>query len=333
MTKQRKIFILIVVAAAATGGYAIVRYERASAQRGLLPVSGNIEVDDVEMSFKISGRVQQRPVDEGMRVKTGQLVAKLDTEDLQAEAALRQAEVAAAAAKLAELEAGSRPQEIAAAAATAEAARVEMERLKLDYTRVTDLYQRKVATQQEYDTARAAYDSGVAKHNEAVERLKLVQEGPRKEQIEQARAQLEQARSTLQLAQVRLGYATLLSPLNGVVLSKNIEPGEFVAAGTPVVAVADIEHVYLRAYINETELGRVKLGQKVRVRTDTYPEKTYMGVIAFISQQAEFTPRNVQTAKERVKLVFRVKIDIDNPQMELKPGMPADGDIVLDSAR
>jgi HlyD family secretion protein len=117
------------------------------------------------------------------------------------------------------------------------------------------------------------------------------------------------------------------SPLSGVVLSENIEPGEFVAAGTPVVTVGELANVWLRAYISEPDLGRVKVGQATRVRTDTYPGKFYEGRVSFLSSQAEFTPRNVQTEQERVKLVYRVKIDLPNPQMELKPGMPADAEI------
>jgi HlyD family secretion protein len=126
-----------------------------------------------------------------------------------------------------------------------------------------------------------------------------------------------------------LGYATITTPFAGLVLSENVEFGEYVAPGTPVITLGDMANVWLRAYINETDLGSVKPGQKVHVTTDTYPEKIYEGRISFISSEAEFTPKNVQTQKERVKLVYRVKIDIPNPQMELKPGMPADAEILI----
>jgi HlyD family secretion protein len=147
--------------------------------------------------------------------------------------------------------------------------------------------------------------------------------------IDQARGKLHEAQSALDLARVQLGYATLLSPISGVVLSENIESGEFVQPGTPVVTIGDIENVWLRVYINETDLGRVKLGQKAKIVTDTYPGKFYEGRVSFISSEAEFTPKNVQTQEERVKLVYRMKIDIHNPEMELKPGMPADAWISL----
>jgi HlyD family secretion protein len=163
---------------------------------------------------------------------------------------------------------------------------------------------------------------------QARERFVLVKKGPRRETIDQGRARLDQAKQALALAETRLGYATVGSPLSGVVLSKNVEPGEYVAAGTPIVTVGDLQNVWVRAYINETDLGRVKVGQRVHVSTDTYPGKRYEGRVSFIASQAEFTPKNVQTEKERVKLVYRVKIDIRNPNMELKPGMPADGEIL-----
>lgn len=134
------------------------------------------------------------------------------------------------------------------------------------------------------------------------------------------------------LAETRLGYATLTSPLTGLVLSHNIESGEFVAAGTPIVTVGDLEHVWLRAYVDETDLGRIKVGQSAKVTTDTFPDKHYVGRVSFIASQAEFTPKSVQTQKERVKLVYRIKITINNPLMELKAGMPADARIVLDGA-
>ena len=144
-----------------------------------------------------------------------------------------------------------------------------------------------------------------------------------------ARAQLQQAKEALALAETRFSYSILASPLTGVVLSHNIEPGEYVAAGTPIVTVGDLEHVWLRAYVDETDLGRVKIGQAAKVTIDTYPNKAYEGRVSFIASQAEFTPKSVQTEKERVKLVYRIKVTIANPEMELKAGMPADARIIL----
>jgi len=343
-------------------------------------VSGNIEVTDAELSFKIPGRVTERLVDEGERVSVGQLIARLDSKELEDEVALRRAEVEAARAALAELEAG--PEEIAQAMAAVEQARARLEELmagpreqevavaeaalaraaaeaaraQADYERYEALFKKNVVSAQQYEAARAADETARARRREAEEQLKLVREGTRKEQIEQARAALaqaqerfalvkkgprqetiaqararfRQAQELLALAETRLSYAALRSPLSGMVLSKHVEAGEYVMPGTPVVAVGDLQNVWLRAYVDETDLGRVKLGQRARVTTDTYHGRVYEGRVSFISSEAEFTPRSVQTEKERVKLVYRVKIDIRNPNMELKPGMPADAVILVD---
>ena len=434
MKKLRLLLIPLLVAAAALG----YRHFRAAArgEPGVLRVSGNIEVTDAEVSFKIAGRVAARLVTEGETVKAGQTVARLDDAELAQEVALRQAELRAAQAALAELEAGSRPeeiaqasaaeqkaqkfldellagsrpeevaaaeaaarkaraslddllagsrpQEVAVAEATLQRAKAEEDRLKQDFARQDSLFKKGISSAQEHDAAKTAYDVAAARRREAEEQLKLVKEGPREKQIEQARdalgeakakldlvrkgprvetieqakaalaeakahadlvrkgprqetidqakARADQAKEALAMAETRRGYATLASPLSGVVLSKNIEPGEFVAPGTPVITVGDLANVWLRAYISETDLGRVQLGQRVRVTTDTYPGKVYEGRVSFIASQAEFTPKNVQTERERVKLVYRIKIDIPNPAMELKPGMPADAAILVGRA-
>jgi HlyD family secretion protein len=380
MRNKKKLVFLLLVVVAGIASYRFIQ-SRLANDTGAIRVSGNIEVTDVEVSFKVPGRVEARPVSEGEIVRAGGLVAKLDSTELAQDVALRKAEVQAAEAALAALQAGSRPEEIAEADATVRRAqawvdelvngtrpediaaqratvaraKAEVDRLESEYRRQKLLYDRDVISAREYEAAQTALEVARAKLREDQERLKLLVEGPRKEQIEQARAalrqageryalvkkgprtedidqvraRLEQARQALAIAETRLSYATVATPLSGVVLSENVEPGMYVAPGTPVVTVGDLENVWLRAYINETDLGRVKVGQSVRLTTDTYPGKYYDGRVSFIASQAEFTPKNVQTEKERVKLVYRVKVDIKNPNMELKPGMPADAEILL----
>ncbi|KAF0219193.1 MAG: HlyD family secretion [Geobacteraceae bacterium] len=325
--KKQVIAILAVAAVAAAAAYYIIHRPHTTA--GNIMVSGNIEVTDVEVSFKIPGRVKERLVDEGEMVKDGQIVGRLESNDQLHDVAARQAAMQTAKAALAELEAGSRKEEIGQAEAQLARAKAEESRLQKDFVRQEALYRKDVISTREFDAAGTSYDAARASVREASERVKLVREGPRRETIDQARARLRDAEAALALAKTRLGYTTLTSPLKGVVLSKNVEPGEQVAAGTPVITVGEIESVWVRAYINETDLGRVKVGQKARVRTDTYPGKIYDGVISFIASEAEFTPKNVQTEKERVKLVYRIKISIPNQNMELKPGMPADAEIVI----
>jgi len=297
---------------------------------GALVVSGNLEVTDAQLGFKIPGRVLERPVSEGDRVQVGQLLARLDDAEQRDQLALRRAELAGAEAALAELVAGSRPQEIAAAAAALRSAEADRDRAQLDCARQTELRAKNAIADRELEAAQAQLKVAEARAAEAAERLTLVREGPRAETLAQGRARVDQARAAVALAETQLANARLVSPLSGVVLSHDIEPGEFVSPGTPVLTVADTAHVWLRAYVNQTDLGRVRLGQKVAVRTDTFPDRTYEGTVGFIASEAEFTPKTVQTTKERVKLVFRIKIDLANPRDELKPGMPADATLAND---
>ncbi len=325
---KRLLIVPVLLAAAGVAAYAYFQLQ-SEADPNLIPVSGNIEVTDVEVSFRMPGWVEARPVSEGELIREGDLVARLDSTELAQEVALREAEVAAYGAELAALVAGSRPQEIAVAQATVARAQAEVERAKLEFDRQKSLAERRVASEQTFEASRSAHEAAVAGLQEAREQLDLVREGPRQEEIARARARLDQARQSLALAQTRLGYATLHAPLSGMVLSENVEPGEYVVPGVPVVTIGDLVNAWVRAYVNETDLGRIKHGQLVCVTTDTYPDKVYPGELTFISSEAEFTPKNVQTTKERVKLVYRVKIEIANPNLELKPGMPADADIWL----
>jgi HlyD family secretion protein len=264
---------------------------------------------------------------------------------------------------LEDMKAGPRPQEIAAAAAAVKVADADRERALADYRRAISLMENKQVqsiTQEQFDLAKFTYHASEARLLDAQKKLELmkdgyrqnqikaaqaafeqakwqstlVEKGPRPQEIETAKAKVEQAKAALELAATRIKYATLYSPLDGVVLSKNAEEGEYVAPGTPVVTIADTVHVWLRAYVPESELFRVKADRKVRVRIDANDKskaKFYEGRVSFISEQAEFTPKNVQTEKERVKLVFRIKIDITNPNGELKIGMPADA--VIDEGK
>ena len=271
-----------------------------------------------------------------------------------------QAAVENAQARLQQLLDGSRPQEIQSAKAGVDQALADMEKKKADMDRAKKLYQDKYIAAQDWDAAKTAYDMAVANYKKAQENYDLVVEGPRKEEIAAGRAQLGQSQAALRLAkthriqidvlkkelatargqvkeaasaleviQTQIEYSNLYAPTSGVVLVKNAEPGEFVVPGGAVVTLGQIEKPWLKAFINEGDLGRVKLGQKVSVTTDTYPGKEYPGKVTFISSQAEFTPKNVQTAKERVKLVYRIKVGLENPQNELKPGMPADAQIQI----
>jgi HlyD family secretion protein len=294
-----------------------------------IKVSGNIETTEVNVGFKVSGRIVSLLVQEGDWVENGKVLAKLDDEDLRNRFELAKATLKSAQAKLSKLLAGSRPEEVREAEAVLFQAKSDLENKQAHYERMKLLFERGVIPKENLDNAEAGYKIAKASFQKVTENYLLVKEGPRKEDIEDARAQVEQARASLKLAETQLSYTVLHSPLSGVVLVKASEMGEVVNPGTSILTLADLGNVWLKAYIPETDLGKVKWGQEVVVTTDLRPKKEYKGKISFISSQAEFTPKSIQTEKERVTLVYRIKVDIPNPDRELKPGMPADGRILL----
>lgn len=358
-----------------------------------IEVSGNIELTEVNVAFKTSGRLIERTVDEGDLVKKGQLIARLDRDQLlaqrdrelaglqaansllaQAETQLawqkqnhaaaleqRKADLDAYLARLQELESGARPQEIQEAKAAVDSAQSEFELANRDWERAQILYKNDDISTAQYDQYRSRWESAEAARTQARERHALVLAGPREEQINAALAQVQRARAALKMAESnaleikrleqalplrhaevaraeanlaliksQLADTVAVSPIDGVVLTKAADVGEVLAAGTTVVTMGDIDNPWLRAYINETDLGRLKLGAKAKITTDSYPGKEYEGRVSFIASEAEFTPKQIQTQEERVKLVYRFKIDVDNPQHELKSNMPADAVISLE---
>lgn len=297
-----------------------------------LRVSGNIETTEVDVGFKISGRIIRIFVQEGDWVEKGKTIAQLDDEDLRQRVELARATLKSSQARLEKLLAGSRPEEIREAEANLQQAQFDYENKKTQYERMKTLYDGRVIPKETLDNAETRFKVARAILEGAMETYKKVKEGPRKEDIEDGRAQVEQAKASLKLAETQLSYTLLQAPISGIVLVKSAEVGEVVNPGTSILTLGDLTNVWLRAYIPETDLSRVKWGQEVIVTTDLYPKKEYKGKISFISSQSEFTPKQIQTEKERVTLVYRIKVDIPNPSMELKPGMPADGRILLNSS-
>ena len=326
---KKKVMISVLLLALAAVALFRFRHDGDGESASALRLSGNIELTEVQVSFRTAGRVLERPVDEGALVKRGEVVARLEDTELVQALKSAEADAAAQAATLAELEAGSRSEEVAQGEALLARAEAEAARVEADYKRSSALFGKEVIPRRDLETARALRDQARANVRERKEALALLRKGPRRERIAAARANYEGAVARVASARERLGYATLVAPISGVVLTKSVEPGEQVAAGTPVVTLGDLGDCWLKAYIPETDLGRVKLGQQARVTTDGHPGKVFQGRVSFISSQAEFTPKSVQTQKERVKLVYRVKIALSNPAQELKPGMPADAVIEL----
>lgn len=292
-------------------------------------INGNIELTEVKLSFKIPGKVTKRFVSEGEQIQKGAEVATLDARELTQEVKISEAEADASRAYLKELEMGYLPEEVSQAASRLKQVEADNERLNADYQRQKQLYEGDVISSREFDVSQAAFAVSEAKVNEAKDNLNLLKRGIREEKIAGAKARLKKAVEAINLAKTRLDYSILKTPIAGYVLEDYVEEGEFVQSGTPVVSIGNLDQVYLKAFIDETNLGKVKLGQEVKITTDSYPDKIYKGRVCYISQEAEFTPKNVQTEKQRVKLVYRIKVDVDNPLHELKGGQPADGIILI----
>jgi HlyD family secretion protein len=244
---------------------------------GALVLSGNVEVTEVNVGFKLPGRVQTLFTDEGRSVKKGDKIAVLDGAEYVTQVAQNRAAL--------------------------QNVRAQLDKAKRDHDRAEMLYKQGVISQQQMEGARTTYDVALS--------------------------QVQQASAALKNAYVKLNDTVIFAPLSGMVLKKNVEEGESVSSGTPIVTIGDLEKPWVKVYLKEDKLGFAKLGQKVEVTTDTYPDKKYSGSVTFISSEAEFTPKAVQTQEERVKLVFGVKVSVQNQNEELKPGLPADVKIFL----
>jgi len=279
---------------------------------------------------------------------------------MEADILARKAQLRRAEANLDQLLAGSRHQEIRQAGAAVEQALSQHALAEEDWRRAQVLYNNDDISTSQYDRYKSEFNNSRAILQQAEQNLALVEEGPRKEDIEAARAGVEQAVATLQQAEASrlevkrkeqeiktrqaqieqaraqvafmdtvIADGTVAAPMNGVILEKSAEIGEVVAAGTTIATLGDISRPWLRGYIRQQDQGRVKLGMKVRITTDSYPDKIYEGRLSYIASEAEFTPKQIQTPEERVKLVYRIKIEVDNPRQELKLNMPASAEILL----
>jgi HlyD family secretion protein len=327
---KRRISILIVLAALIVAGvYLYPRLTKDSKPQNELVLSGNIEAHESLVSFKVQGRIVELPVEEGQSVQAGALLARLDIDDYRQRVLIDEAHVRVRQSNLALTLAGTREQEIKAAQQTMLDAQADMQQKKLDYDRAQRLFSEDAISAQDRDLADTALKRAQATFQAAEQKNNEALEGSRKEDIAIAQANLKEASANLGMSRVNLDYTVLRAPTAGVITVRQAELGEVVVPGTPVVTLADLDHIWLRAYVAETDVGRVRWGQDAVITTDTYPHKQYHGRISFIASDAEFTPKSVQTYKERVTLVYRIKIDIDNASHELKPGMPADAHITL----
>ena len=330
---KRLIPIVVLLAAAiAAGVYFYPRLTRKPAPTNQLTLSGNIEAHESLVSFKVQGRIVELPVEEGQQVEQGALLARVEDADYKQKVRIDEAGVAVRESNLALTLAGTREQEVKASQQVVLDAQADLAEKKIDSDRAQQLLSKDEISAQDRDLAATAFKRSETNLAAAQQRYNEAVEGSRKEDIDIARANLVQANADLGLSRIDESYTTLHAPTSGVITVRQAELGEVVSPGSPVVTLADLDHIWLRAYIAETDLGKIHWGQDATITTDTYLGKQYHGRISFISPDAEFTPKSVQTYTERVTLVYRIKIDIDNPNHELKPGMPADAKIELAAA-
>ena len=383
---SRKIIVIAAVILAAS----LFWWSESLELRSDLKLSGNFEIDETALSFRVSGLLINLTVEEGALISSGTVVARLDPTEFELSVARASAAVSIDQAFLNELVNGSRPEEIALAKAARDIAETDLQKLKAglrpqevaaaralknqtealisknesilaeaqkNEKRVTRLFQCDAVSEKEYLAAQTALkvakqnlQEAIANNEAAKESLsmavegiraediekagealaladakyKLALEGPRKEKIDQAKARLEASKIQLEQAKLTLSFASLKSPVSGTVMVKAAEPGEYIRQGQPIVTIGNLQRIFLRVYVNETQFNRVNLGQQVEITTDSFPDEKFFGTITYISPQAEFTPKTVQTHEERVKLVYRIKISVLNEALKLKPGMPAD---------
>jgi HlyD family secretion protein len=325
---KKKLLIAGIVVLAAVIGILIYR-SRNQHEEGVLTLSGNVEITEINTGFKFSGRIRELFAEEGQTINKGDKMAVLDDAELENQVIQNRAYLSETLTRLAELRAGARVQEVEQAKANVAYAEAELVKSKKDYERSEALFQKEVISAQQMDAAKRTYDVALSRHKNAIETLSLVEEGPRKESIKAAEDRVQQAKAALGVSEERLKDTVLFAPVSGVIMRKNMELGETVAPGAPVYTIGDLENPWIKVYVKEDKLGLVKLGQKAGITTDSYPGKKYEGVLTYISSEAEFTPKNVQTQEERVKLVFGIKVSAKNDNGELKPGMPADVTILL----
>lgn len=288
-----------------------------------LVLHGNVDIRQVQLAFNDSGRIERMLVQEGALVTKGQLLAALDMERLQHQVDQERAQTAAQRQVVAALEAGTRPEEIRRDRANVEAAAIQAQNAQRTYQRLRQLAEQHFVPKQQVDDAKAAADGAQAQLKAARETLGLAIAGPRKEDIAAARATLKALEAALALGQRELADASLYAPGAGVVQDRLMEPGDMTSPQQPVYTIALTDPLWVRAYLSESDLGKVRLGMKAEVSTDSYPGKIYRGWVGFISPTAEFTPKSVETAELRTSLVYQVRIYACNPHGELRLGMPA----------
>ena len=321
MRRRLAIASLLIVAAAAAG--AVWWFAHRESPPDELTLYGNLDLRQVDLAFNGSERIAAVLVQEGDRVHKGEVLARLDTSRLAPQVAQAEAQVAAQRAAVDRLHNGSRPEEIAQARANLDQAKADAENARLQYDRKRQLLQVSAGSQQDFDNAKAALGMADARVGLNQSAFDLVVAGPRKEDIAQAEAQLRGNEAQLAFLRQQLADAELVAPIDAVVRSRLMEPGEMASPQRPVFSLAITDPKWVRAYVSELGLGHVHHGQKAVVTVDSFPDRRFDGWVGFISPVAEFTPKDVQTPELRTSLVYEVRVFVTDPNDDLRLGMPA----------
>ena len=311
--------LIVVITAGAAAGYVFLK----PVEKGIT-ATGTIEVTKADIMPKVNGYLSGLKIKAGDTVQIGQQIAKIPRDDLSAQVIRDEAALDKAVAQLRDLESGLRPQERQELSAMADSAESVYVKAKQDYERYQSLHASGAISTQQLDTARSSMEVAYSALAAAKQRLSLGEEGNRPEAIEAQRLEIERSRAVLAASKVLLADTVITSPLGGLVLSKNYEDGEYVNPGAAILTVGDMTDCWVKVYVPSTHLGLISVGQTASVKVDSFPGRVFSGVIKEISQNAEFTPRQSITQSERANLVFAVKVQVDNSEGILKPGMPAD---------
>ncbi len=296
-----------------------------------IEASGSIEATNVIVSAKVSGQIKKIYFDEGDKVNTGDTLMSIDHDLLAIQLQQAEAGTEVAKAQLALLKQGARQEDIVQGEDAVKQANANYELASTSMERNERLYKANSISKQQFDDISAKYDITKAQYNSAQENLKKLKNFARPEEIKQAQANLNRQIAAANLLRKNISDSYVTAPISGFVVKKFVEAGESAASLSSLVMLSNQSFVDLIIYVSETELGKVRLGQDAEVNVDSYPDKIFHGKVIYISPQAEFTPKNIQTKDERTKLVYAVKIHIPNPQYELKDGMPADAEIRVPS--
>src|SRR4051794_4881958 len=329
--KQAYILAGLVIAAVAAAAWYFIRQQSVTDELGLY---GNVDIRQGSLAFNGSERIADMRVQEGDHVQTGQVLAKLDTRTLVLQIAQAEAQIDVQEQALLRLRNGTRPEEIVQARADVAGAQADAKLAEQMLGRLLDIDQSQTGavSQQDLDTAHSRRKVALAQLESRNKALELALIGPRQEDISQAEAQLEVSRAELALLKHQLNLAELIAPLDGVVRSRLLEPGDMASPQRPVYALAITDPKWVRAYINEVDLGLIKPGMSASVTTDSHPDQPIHGSIGYISSVAEFTPKTVQTEELRTSLVYEVRVYVDDPGDRLRLGMPATVRIPLEGS-